>query len=112
RPLPGFSIALVTHNRPAFLKEAIRSVLTSTTGPFELLIWDNGSDTETRDVIASYADDSRIRAFRSRRNLGTHAYALMFLKATRRYLVEMDDDILGLQHGWGRRGGKGVLRLS
>src|SRR5262249_35153754 len=30
----------------------------------------------------------------------THAYALMFLKATRRYLVEMDDDILGLQQGW------------
>ncbi len=40
------------HNRPAFLKEAIRSGLTSTTGPFELLIWDNGSDADTRDVIA------------------------------------------------------------
>lgn len=52
RPRPGFSVALITHNRPAFLKEAIRSVLTSTTGPFELLIWDNGSDADTRDVIA------------------------------------------------------------
>jgi len=32
--------------------------------------------------------------------LGTNAYALGFLQAKYKYLVDMDDDILALSKGW------------
>ena len=45
------TIALLTYNRPHFLKNAIDGILNQTFKDFELLICDNGSDYETYLVI-------------------------------------------------------------
>ena len=50
------NIVLVTFNRPYFLKRAINSILLQSSREFNLIIFDNGSDIETDDVIKSFKD--------------------------------------------------------
>ncbi len=55
-----FSIILPTYNRAHFLPTAIESVLNQTFGDWELLIIDDGSTDNTREIVKRYTD-KRIR---------------------------------------------------
>ncbi len=55
-----FSIIIPTYNRAAFLPKAIESVLSQTYTAWELIIVDDGSTDNTKDVVSQYSD-SRIR---------------------------------------------------
>lgn len=55
-----FSIIIPTYNRAAFLPKAIESVLAQTYNDWELIIVDDGSTDNTKDVVAKYSD-SRIQ---------------------------------------------------
>lgn len=57
---PFFSVIIPTYNRAYLIQAAINSVLTQTFGNFELLIVDDGSTDNTREVIERNKD-SRIR---------------------------------------------------
>ncbi|MBP5722770.1 MAG: glycosyltransferase family 2 protein [Bacteroidales bacterium] len=54
-----FSIIIPTYNRAAFLPKAISSVLAQSFSDWELIIVDDGSTDNTKDVVAQYSD-SRI----------------------------------------------------
>ena len=54
-----FSIIIPTYNRAAFLPKAIESVLSQTFTDWELIIVDDGSTDNTKDVVSQYSD-SRI----------------------------------------------------
>ena len=56
------SIILTSYNKPQYLKLAIESVLAQTYPNYELLIMDDNSNKEVRDMILSYKDE-RIRTF-------------------------------------------------
>lgn len=60
--MPFFSIILPTYNRAHFLPKAIESVLKQTFEDWELIIVDDGSTDNTKEVVAKY-NDSRIRYF-------------------------------------------------
>jgi GT2 family glycosyltransferase len=100
----GFSLVLPTRNRTKFLCSAVTAVISNTQLPFELLIMDNASDDETREVCQTFErkHPGVVRHIRLTRNYGTNAYALGFLQAKYKYLVDMDDDILALSKGWDR----------
>ena len=75
-----FSIIIPTYNRAAFLPKAIESVLAQTCTDWELIVVDDGSIDNTREVVAQY-NDKRItyiyqqNAERSAaRNNGIQAY--------------------------------------
>ena len=53
------SIILPTYNRSRFLNEAIKSVLNQTYEDYELIIIDDGSNDNTRELVKEYKD-SRI----------------------------------------------------
>lgn len=55
-----FSIIIPTYNRADFLPKAIESVLAQTYTDWELIIVDDGSTDNTRDVVSKYTD-TRIR---------------------------------------------------
>jgi len=54
-----FSIVIPTYNRAAFLPKAIESVLAQTFADWELIIVDDGSTDNTKEVVSQY-NDSRI----------------------------------------------------
>lgn len=58
--MPFFSIILPAYNRANWLKFSIKSVLNQSFTDFELIIIDDGSTDETKNVVASFKDE-RIR---------------------------------------------------
>jgi len=53
------SVIIPTHNRAAYLKEAIGGVLSQTIKGFEIIVVDDGSTDNTKEVVASYKDKVR-----------------------------------------------------
>jgi glycosyltransferase involved in cell wall biosynthesis len=100
----GFTLVVATRNRKEFLACAVDAVLANTQLPFELFIMDNASEDGTDEMCRSLQRQhpDRLRHFRLDRNFGTNAYALGFLHARFKYLVDMDDDILALSRDWDR----------
>ena len=70
--MPQVSVIIPTHNRAAFLRGAIASVLNQTFQDFELLVVDDASDDDTPQAVAGFKDE-RIRYFRHETNKGGSA---------------------------------------
>ncbi len=97
-----FSIIIPTYNRAAFLPKAIESVLSQTFTDWELIIVDDGSTDNTKDVVSQYSD-SRItyiyqkNAERSaaRNNGITHSVGeyVLFLDSDDYYLSNFLEDL-------------------
>mgnify|MGYP003675035063 FL=1 len=58
---PLVSIITPTYNRAEFIEQAVNSVLAQTYTNFELLIVDDGSTDNTRDLLEPALTDSRVR---------------------------------------------------
>jgi len=56
------TVMLLSHNRPQLVKQTIYSVLWQTLEDFELLIIENSTDNETKQVVESFTDD-RIKIY-------------------------------------------------
>jgi glycosyltransferase involved in cell wall biosynthesis len=102
QPEEGFTLVVATRNRKEFLACAVDAVLANTSCPFELFIMDNASEDGTDELCQALhrRHPTQVRHFRMDRNFGTNAYALGFLEARFKYLVDMDDDVLALSKGW------------
>lgn len=87
---PRFSVVLPTHDRPHLLGRAIDSVLRQTFSDFELLVVDDGSNPETQERIASFAD-CRIRYIEKHRS-GVSAARNAGIAAARGALISFLDD--------------------
>ena len=55
--MPFFTVIIPTYNRAALIKNAINSVLNQSYSDFELIIVDDGSTDDTKEIIASYSDE-------------------------------------------------------
>jgi glycosyltransferase involved in cell wall biosynthesis len=58
------SVLLPTRNGGRLLEGCVRSVLEQDCDDLELVVSDNASDEETRDVLAGFADDPRLKLVR------------------------------------------------
>lgn len=58
--MPKVSVIIPTYNYARYLGEAVQSVLDQTLGDFELIVVDDGSTDNTREVVGGFKD-SRIR---------------------------------------------------
>ena len=68
---PKVSICIPTYNYGRFLPEAVQSVLRQNYADFEILVIDNCSTDNTRDVMEQYCrSDSRIRYILNPENVG------------------------------------------
>ena len=69
---PLVSVVIPTHERAQLLKRAIQSVLDQTYDKLDILVVDDASLDNTREVVESFGD-SRIRYFRHKTNKGGSA---------------------------------------
>lgn len=67
---PKISILIPTYNYGRYLCEAIDSVLAQDFHNYELIISDDCSSDNTEEIISRYKNDTRIRYYRHKKNLG------------------------------------------
>lgn len=88
---------ITTYLRPKLLKRAINSVLLQTYQNFQIVVCDNGSDDETRNMMEIFIQaDARIKYYRHASNIGMMAnYEFAFnLVNTPFFSILSDDDFL------------------
>ncbi len=87
---PRVTVLITVHNGARHLRPAIESVLGQSYGDFELLIVDDGSTDDTRQIIRSYRD-ARIRLTECGANIGIPRAANKGLREARGELVARQD---------------------
>lgn len=89
--MPFFSIILPTYNRAAFIAQAIDSVLNQTYSDFELIIIDDGSKDNTKEVVASF-NDERVSYYFQENQERSVARNNGIQKAKGQYICFLDSD--------------------
>ena len=89
---PKVSIITPTWNRADLISEAVESVLAQTWANWELLIVDDGSTDNTREVLAPYLEDPRIHYFYQENQGQSVARNLALKHAKGAYISFLDSD--------------------
>lgn len=89
------TVALLTYNRQAYLRETVEAILAQTYRDFEFLILDNGSTDDTAKYVISLTD-SRIRYVRNPpgSSIEFNSVSGYHLARGKRVIVTHDDDIM------------------
>ena len=91
---PLVSVIIPTYNRPAYLMEAVRSVLAQTWRNLELIVQDNASERDPTPLLTALGD-ARLRVIRHDRNIGQTANMVTGCqRATGEYVTILGDDDL------------------
>jgi glycosyltransferase involved in cell wall biosynthesis len=100
---PKISVIFPVHNREAFLREALESVLAQSFGDFEFLIVHDGVCEPVRAIVDSYRD-ARIRSIQLPINLGISTARNAGLRAASAPLIAlMDSDDVALPERFARQ---------
>ena len=86
------SIIIPTYNRETKISRAINSVVNQTYKNWELIIIDDGSKDDTKNVIKPYLKDKRIKYFYQKNSGVASARNLGIKKSTGEYLAFLDSD--------------------
>lgn len=86
-----FSIVIPTYNRAGMIGTAIESVLSQTYANWELIVVDDGSTDNTKEIVESY-QDKRIRYFWKENEERSIARNFGIEKAKGTYISFLDDD--------------------
>jgi hypothetical protein len=68
---PTASVIVPNYNHSRYLRKRIGSILEQTYQDFELILLDDGSTDESREILASYAGDPRVRVEFNEKNSGS-----------------------------------------
>jgi glycosyltransferase involved in cell wall biosynthesis len=93
---PTVTIGMPTYNRAdRFLRSALEHALAQTWQELEIIVSDNCSDDNTREIVNSYSDP-RLRYVRQERNIGANANFNYCLNHARGdyFLLYHDDDVI------------------
>lgn len=97
------SIIIVTCDRSHLLKQCLEKVVAvSSDQTTEVVIWNNASVDDTRDVIDAF-NDPRVRTIHYDKNIGVNAYAEAVKHTSQPYIIELDDDIIDAPQEWDRQ---------
>lgn len=90
--LPEISVLMSVYNGEEYIRESIDSILKQTYSDFELIIVNDGSTDQTREIIEGY-QDKRIKLFNFQENKGVGA-ALKFglTQVNGKYIAKADSD--------------------
>lgn len=90
---PVVTVVIPVHNRGRLLGKALDSVLANTRQDFEVIVIDNASRDNSREVAEEYAaKDSRVRVLVSEVNLIARALNMGVKAARGRYIAQLDSD--------------------
>lgn len=87
---PAVSIVLPTYNRGYCIRRSVDSILNQTFRDFELIVVDDGSTDDTKDIMRSY-DDPRLVYIHNADNRGQTARLNQGLSAARGNMIAFQD---------------------
>lgn len=92
--MPKVSIILPTYNGSKWIHKSISSILEQSFTDWELLVLDDGSTDETKEVVLSFTNsDSRILYIKNELNIGLQKTLNKGIKMARgQYIARIDDD--------------------
>lgn len=90
------SVCIPTFNQAAYLEQAIRSCVTQTLKPFEIIVYDDHSTDETPTILAELVRQiDCLKVFRQEKNVGiSHNVDACLRAAGGDYVVRLDSDDL------------------
>lgn len=89
---PLISVVMPTHNRFELLKSAVQSVINQTHSDFEIIVSDNYSTDNTKQIVEEFSD-ARIKYFRSEKKLSLgDSWEFALSNATGEYVGFLSDD--------------------
>lgn len=91
RKKPLFTIVIPTFNRAKLLKKAIQSVINQSITDWELMVVDDGSTDNTKEVVADF-NDNRVLYFFQEKKERSAARNTGIEKANGQYVCFLDDD--------------------
>lgn len=89
---PAISVCISMYNAAPFLKDCIDSILSQSFTDFELLIVDDGSTDDSKDIVRSY-HDNRIRLIENEHDY-IGSLNILLKEAKGKYIARMDADDL------------------
>lgn len=95
---PVISVIMATFNEPPeMVSQSIESILNQSFSDFELLIFDDSTNSDTVAAIDSFSYDSRVKVYRSENRVGFVASLNRGLElADGEYIARMDGDDISL----------------
>lgn len=97
--MPKISVIMAVHNeRPDFLRKSIDSILGQSLADLELIIIDDGSNSENKKIFIEYAAlDPRIILIKNEKNIGlTKSLNIAIRKSLGEFIARMDSDDVSL----------------
>lgn len=92
------SVIMSVYNDENKVSSAIESILSQSYKNFEFLILDDYSSDNTKNVIAKYIYDSRVKIFRNKKNLGlTKSLNKLINISQGKYIFRQDADDISLR---------------
>ena len=89
---PLVTVYIANHNYGRFIEQAIKSVLKQTLPDFELIIIDDGSTDNSREIIERYAEQEKVTTI-FQQNRGLNVTNNIALRAAHgRYIIRLDAD--------------------
>lgn len=70
QPNPLFSVLIANYNNGIYLGEALQSVFAQTYTNWEIIIVDDGSTDNSKEIYKNYSNDSRIHIYYNEKNYG------------------------------------------
>ena len=91
RKNPLFTIVIPTFNRAKLLKKAIQSVIDQTISDWELVVVDDGSTDDTKEIVTAFKKENILYVFQEKKERSV-ARNKGIEKASGRYICFLDDD--------------------
>lgn len=88
---PKISVIIPTYNRALLLKKAIESVLNQTVQDYEIIVIDDGSTDDTREIVNSFSSP-KIKYLYQKNSGRSHARNQGLKIAKGRYIAYLDSD--------------------
>ena len=90
--MPFVSVVMPTYNYGRFIKRALNSVLVQTYQNYEIIVVDDASDDDTKDIVNQY-HDQRIKYIKHNKNYGPSQARNTGIKASQgTYIAFLDSD--------------------
>ena len=91
------SVIMSTYNNQSSVGYAIESVLNQTYKDIELLIMNDGSIDNTKEVLGKYLDNEKVKVFTNKENIGlTKSLNILINESKGNFIARQDSDDISL----------------